>query len=124
MHLPLQLHLPLYRAISWSQCHITTLASCAQAVTLEHVPRAIAFDTSSAPRQVAVLGFRGQPGARAGNSTTLLTLAYDLAKGDLARSLTFCPTLHCTGEQADVCATNACRSCADIPSEGLGCRRF
>ena len=97
MHLPLQLHLPV-------QGHLlvpisdTTRTWWQQAVTLEHVPRAIAFDTSSAPRQVAVLGFRGQPGTRGtANSTTLLTLAYDLAKGDLAHSLRSCPKVHCTG---------------------------
>jgi hypothetical protein len=56
-----------------------------QAVTLEHVPKAIAFDTSSAARQVAVLGFHGQPGARGTtNSSALLTFAYDLNKGGCA----------------------------------------
>lgn len=52
-----------------------------QAVTLEHVPRAIAFDVSSAPHQVAVLGFQGAPGGRAaGDGAPLLNAAYDLSR--------------------------------------------
>lgn len=59
---------------SWCNC-------ARQAVTLEHVPRAIAFDVSSAPHQVAVLGFQGAPGGRAaGDGAPLLNAAYDLSK--------------------------------------------
>ncbi len=52
-------------------------------MTLEHVPRAIAFDVTSAPQRVSVVGFHGPPTARdAGNGTALLHFAYDLAKSE------------------------------------------
>lgn len=54
-----------------------------QAVTLEHVPKAIAFDLSSAPQKVAVLGFQGPPAARGtSNATALLNFVYDLNKSE------------------------------------------
>lgn len=69
------------RALTGSRC-------IGQAVTLEHVPKAIAFDLSSAPQRVAVLGFQGPPGARgSSNSTQLLNFAYDLAKSEPSRTV-------------------------------------
>lgn len=48
------------------------------AVTLEHVPRSIAFDESSAPREVRVSASDGAPSRGGTNITQLLTAQYDM----------------------------------------------